>query len=108
MIRRGIRFWEDPATIKEGFLKKEFHIEYEDTTYLHQTIYLEFINLPVQDYGRVWMFVVKCDDFINNKNIYGKIVKEIHDIFVPFLQKEYGYVPDVVLVDSEYNVYRTI
>jgi hypothetical protein len=91
--------------MEEGFLNKKFHIEYEDTKYLHQTIYLEFINLHVQGHGRMWMFVIKCDDYIENKSIYCKIVKEIHDIFVPFLQKEYGYVPEVILVDSEENVY---
>ncbi|OOE14040.1 hypothetical protein [Fictibacillus arsenicus] len=106
MNKRDIRFWEVPATFDEGFLKKKFHIEYEDTTYLHRTLYLEFTNLSVQGHGRMWMFVIKCDDYLENKIIYGEIVKEIHNLFIPFLQREYDYVPGVVLVDSEHNVYN--
>jgi hypothetical protein len=105
MNKRDIRFWEDPATLNEGFLKKKFHIEYEDTTYLQRTLCLEFINLSVQGYGRMWLFVIKCDDYLENKIIYGEIVKEIHQLFIPFLQNEYDYEPGVVLVDSDHNVY---
>jgi hypothetical protein len=108
MNKTAIQFWEDPATIVEGFLKKKFHIEYEDTKYLHQTIFLDFTNLPVQDHGRMWMFVIKGDDYIEKKRVYGEIVKEIYHIFIPFLQREYGYEPEVVLIDSEQHVYGSV
>jgi hypothetical protein len=103
--KRDILFWEDPATFDEGFLKKKFHIEYEDTRYLDRTLCLEFINLSVQGHGRMWMFVIKCDDYLENKFIYGEIVKEIYHLFIPFLQREYDYEPGVVLVDSVHHVY---
>jgi hypothetical protein len=51
------------------------------------------------------MFVIKCDDYLKYKIIYGEIVKEIHQLFIPFLQNECDYEPGVVLVDSEQNVY---
>ncbi|MDR7074169.1 hypothetical protein [Fictibacillus barbaricus] len=51
------------------------------------------------------IFLVKCDDYYENKSIYGEIVKEVYHLFIPFLQREYDYVPGVVLIDSEHNVY---
>ncbi|MBS4199336.1 hypothetical protein KHA93_06685 [Bacillus sp. FJAT-49732] len=86
-------------------MKEKFQIEFKDNHYLHKTISLDLINKPVQNMGRMWIFVVKSDDYVANRRIYGEVVREIHDRIVPFLQKEYNYEPQACLIDSEHKVY---
>lgn len=105
---RGIRFREHSETLGEDLLEKVFEIEYFDDTHFNKTIFLDFMNVMVQDYGRVSMFIVKDVEELSyraNRRFYGKIVREVHDRLVPYLQKEYNYVLEMCLINPDYAVY---
>lgn len=107
MSKKGIKFWENPDTYGKGIMEKKFYIEYPDNMYFHRTIFLEFININVKNHGKMWMYVVKSDDYKKNRLVYGEIVKVIHDMFVSVLQMEYDYDlnQEVILIDWNQNVY---
>ncbi|MCM3655337.1 hypothetical protein [Metabacillus litoralis] len=88
----GVRFREFPETLEKPLLEKRFDIQYMDNTYLYKTIFLDFINLPVKGHGRMWIFVVKnlesVEEYKVNSICYGEIVGEVHNRLIPYLQQK--------------------
>jgi hypothetical protein len=97
---------------------KRFEIEYQDNVYLHKLIQIDLINISVKghkrkfgrktliDYGRNWIFVIKHNDYAENRGKYAEVSAIIHDKIGGFLVKEYGYDPlGTKLIDGMNNVY---
>jgi hypothetical protein len=116
----GVQIRENEETRElPNLVDKIFEIEYLDNVYLHKLVCLDFINIKVKgrerkygmkfkkDYGQQWMFVVKDNDFVENRKMYGEVACLIHDKIGDFLVKEYGYKPGLILMDSMDKVYLT-
>ncbi|MFC3882434.1 hypothetical protein ACFOU2_02400 [Bacillus songklensis] len=49
---KGVKIREYDKTVsKDNFSDKMFEIEYRDNEYLHQMIFLDFLNINVKDLG---------------------------------------------------------
>lgn len=101
-----------------NILDKRFEIEFLDNVYLHKLLCLDLININVKGYkrkygrkreinhGRKWMYVIKHNDFAENRKKYGELCCIIHEKIGDYLAKEYGLDPTgMFIVDSMDQVY---
>ncbi len=100
-----IRLKKD-TTENFSLLEKEFEI-----MFIHEeiTVFFDFINIHMQDMGNNWIYVIRYlshEEYLHNKEWYGRVASNVHNCIVPFLLEEYQYVlPDMVFVDHENRVY---
>jgi hypothetical protein len=115
----GVQIKEHTKT-KElpNILDKRFEIEYLDNVYLNKLVCIDIINIPVKepvrkygfkrlkDRGRMWMFVIKHKDFVENRVKYGEVCSIIHEKIGEYLHNEYGLSPEgQFIIDSMERVY---
>ncbi|ETI67256.1 hypothetical protein [Neobacillus vireti] len=116
----GVQIREhDETKAIPNLTEKRFEIEYLDNVYLNKVVCIDIINIPVKghqwkygikrlkDYGRMWMYVIKHNDFAENRKKYGEVCNLIHDKIGVYLQKEYGLNPvGSFIIDSMDKVYK--
>jgi hypothetical protein len=115
----GVQIREhDETKSLHNLFEKRFEIEYLDLVYLNKLVCIDIINIPVkghvrkygfkrlQDYGRMWMYVVKHNDFVENRTKYGEVCSLIHEKISMYLKEEYGFPPTgKFIIDSMDKVY---
>ncbi|WP_066385504.1 hypothetical protein [Neobacillus mesonae] len=115
----GVQISEHEETkANPNLFEKRFEIEFLDHVYLNNLVCLDLININVKefkrkfgrkivvDHGRKWMYVVKHNDYVENRKKYGKVCSIIHEKIGGYLKKEYGFDPTgMFVVDSMGTVY---
>jgi hypothetical protein len=110
-----IREWDDTRGLT-NLLEKKWEIEY---LYLQKLVCLDLINIPIaekqrkygllkveKDLGRHWLYVVKDNDFVENRSLYSEVICIIHNRIGEYLAKEYGFNPTGnFYMDSHDKVY---
>ncbi|PEQ90724.1 hypothetical protein CN481_16785 [Bacillus sp. AFS006103] len=101
-----------------NLLEKRFEIEYLDKVYVNGLVCIDIININVQgyerkygfkrkiDYGRQWMYVIKHNDYVENRLKYGEVCSLIHEKIGVYLAREFRFNPvGGFLIDSMDKVY---
>ncbi|MEH7130713.1 hypothetical protein V7103_21185 [Neobacillus drentensis] len=115
----GVQIREhDETKALTNLQEKRFEIEYLDHVYLYKLVCIDIINIPVKgyerkygfkrkkDFGPMWMYVIKHNDYDENRKKYGEVCSLIHEKTVEYLSKEFGLNPvGGFLIDSMDKVY---
>jgi hypothetical protein len=116
----GVQLKEhDETKALTNLQEKRFQVEYLDHVYLNKLVCIDIINIPVKgherkygfkrlkDYGRMWMYVIKHNDYDENREKYGEVCSIIHEKIGEFLEKEYGLSPvGTFIIDSIDRVFK--
>ena len=97
----GVKIREYEESRQEKSLKnKVFEIQYNDCEYLQQKVFLDLAQVSTSS-GRKWMFVVKNENFFDQRETFTEVIRTIHDKLYHYLMNEIKLAADTILIDHK-------